>query len=58
MTSEEQAIETAYQAQVQKLFAAMIGNLVNGESEDSCLENFKTGMAIAHRARQLAAKCE
>lgn len=56
MTTEEQAIEHAYQAQIEKLFAVMCTKLGSGDDEDECRKSFTNGIAIALRAKQLAKK--
>ena len=51
---EASGIEAAYYSHVQKLFEKLIGNLVTGQSEEDAVGQFKTGLAIAKRAKELA----
>src|SRR5205823_12068491 len=55
---EAAAIEAAYGAQVQLLFAKLITNIgdepTTHDTDQQCLDRFSKGLAIARRARQLA----
>ena len=53
MTPDQEAIEAAYQIQIQKLFSVLVGNLVGGEEEEDCLKQFKSGLVTARKARDL-----
>jgi hypothetical protein len=58
--AEANAIEAAYEAQVQTLFKTLIVNLgdepVSGQTDQQCLDKFIAGLNVAKRAKQLALK--
>jgi hypothetical protein len=56
--SEANAIEAAFEGEVQTLFKGLVTNLadapISHKTDQQCLEMFITGLNLARKAKQLA----